>query len=84
MPVVRGGFFMNKNVREQNIKACLEFCLSMSDDKEFKKRISRATHEERVVFLLDNGFEFDGTEDENAELEKLYREKVKTSKQDND
>jgi len=60
--------------REENIEDCLEMCLSLSEDEGFQKRIKDVSHEERVVFLLDNGFEFDLPEEESEELEKQYRQ----------
>lgn len=60
-----------------NVKECLAFCLSLTDDLELREELKRITHEERVVFLLDNGFQFDLSEEEAKVLEELYREKVK-------
>lgn len=65
------------SIREKNIKECLEMCLGFSQDKEFTKKIKAVSHEERVVFLLDNGFTFDLEENEAKELEKMYRAKAK-------
>lgn len=65
-------------IKEKNEKDCLEMCLSLSDDAEFQKRMRESTHEQRVVFLLDNGFSFDHlTIKEAKELEKIYRSKAK-------
>jgi hypothetical protein len=66
--------FLFMKTREENIEDCLEMCLSLSEDEGFQKRIKDVSHEERVVFLLDNGFEFDLPEEESEELEKQYRQ----------
>lgn len=50
---------MNDNIiRDKNIKECLELCLSLSDNSKLQKALKEMTHEQRVVFLLDNGFEW--------------------------
>lgn len=38
------------------IKYTLELCLGLSDDKEFKKEIRKASHKKRIKFLRDHGF----------------------------
>lgn len=52
---------MNKKqiVKEANEKECLEFCLGVSNDPEFKRKIALETHAGRVKFLLDNGFTYE-------------------------
>lgn len=62
--------------KKENIKDCLDMCLSLSDDKNYHKMIKKLTHNERVCFLLDNGFEFDLPEEESKELESLYRKSI--------
>lgn len=52
---------MNKAF-EAKVEECRQFCMGLSDDKEFKEQMSTATFEEMVMFLLDNGFEFEVTE----------------------
>jgi len=49
----------HNKTKEENEKECLEFCLGLSNDPEFKEKISKATHLERVEFLLENGFTFE-------------------------
>ncbi len=70
---------MKKDIRQENEKECLEFCLGMSDDKSFHETVKKATHEERVVMLLDNGFTFGLPEEEEQILEYMYRELVRSN-----
>ena len=44
---------------EAKVEECRQFCMGLSDDKEFKEQMSTATFEEMVRFLLDNGFEYE-------------------------
>ena len=53
------GYILIKTIKYDDVQAIREFCLSLSDDQEYRKSVEMKTKKGLVKMLKDNGFEFE-------------------------
>ena len=53
------GYILTKTIKYDDVQEIREFCLSLSDDQEYRKSVEIMTKKGLVKMLKDNGFEFE-------------------------